>query len=114
GTADLVGLGEAGLWCLFASAIDGGVRKTVIDADDFDNTDDAAWEERCHIPCIRSIGDVATAAALIAPNRLTVFNMGRRFDGRSIAAVFERVAPEALAMADQDVGPDELVRGLCG
>jgi hypothetical protein len=74
GKIDVVGLEEGGLWCLLASAIDDKVGKTVVDGNRFDADDDEAWAQQYYIPCIRSIGDLETAAALIAPRRLVCFN----------------------------------------
>ena len=73
GNIELAGLGHGGVWALFASAIDGNVSRTIADLSSFDYEEDAAWVEDFYIPCIRSIGDVRTAAVLIAPNRLTVY-----------------------------------------
>ncbi len=73
------GFGEAGLWALFAAALDPRAQAAAVDADRFDNTDDAQWKERFFAPPIRRVGDVAAAAALLAPARLLVHNAGDRF-----------------------------------
>jgi len=77
GRVNLIGLEEAGLWCLFASAIDNQVAVTVADLNAFPVDNDDAWIKDYYIPCIRSIGDVRTAAALIAPRTLLVVNTER-------------------------------------
>lgn len=74
GNVNLVGLKEGGLWCLFASAIDGKVPSTVADLNHFNLDDDAAWVKENYVPCIRAVGDARTAATLIAPRALTVMN----------------------------------------
>ncbi|HPO14014.1 MAG TPA: acetylxylan esterase [Candidatus Hydrogenedentes bacterium] len=74
GQINLIGLQEGGMWCLFASAIDGQVPITVVDLNAFPVDNDEAWEKEYYIPCIRSIGDVRTSAALIAPRSLLVMN----------------------------------------
>ncbi len=81
GRITLAGLEEAGLWCLFAGAIDGGAAATLADMNGFALDDDDAWVKDCYIPCIRAVGDVRTAAALIAPRRLTLMNTGAPDDG---------------------------------
>jgi hypothetical protein len=68
----LVGLEGAGVWALLASAVDGAVRTTVADLGDFDPDSDDAWATDYYIPCIRSIGDLKTAAALARPGVLYV------------------------------------------
>jgi dienelactone hydrolase len=76
GPVDLVGIGDGGLWSLFAGAVDGDVRVVIADADKFDANDDAAWAAGPYVPSIRSLGDVATASTLIAPHGLAIFNDG--------------------------------------
>ena len=109
GTVDLVGLGDGGVWCLFAGAIDGGVRNTLVDANGFDADNDAAWIARHYAPCIRSVGDIDTAAALLAPKRLAIWDAPDSFaDGirDRYAAIepgalrIEREAPTVVAMLD--------------
>jgi hypothetical protein len=72
GRVNVAGLGAAGMWALFAGAIDGQVPVTVADLDQFPVNDDEAWVKNYYIPCIRSIGDVRTAAAMILPDRRLV------------------------------------------
>lgn len=64
GTITVAGLDGAGVWALFASAVDGSLDGTIADFGDFDATSDEAWVDRYYVPCIRSIGDIRTAAAL--------------------------------------------------
>jgi hypothetical protein len=73
---DLVGIGTAGIWCLFAGALDDGVRTAFVDADTFDVTSDTAWVDGPYMPCIRAIGDAKTGAALYGHRALHVFNGG--------------------------------------
>jgi dienelactone hydrolase len=68
----VAGLGDAGIWALFASAVDGSFSSTYADFNGFDADSNAEWVEKHYTPCIRSIGDVKTAAALIAPAPLYV------------------------------------------
>ena len=73
GRLDVVGLGEAGLWCLFAAALESPGGHIFVDLNGFNSDDDAAWVARYYVPSIRSLGDIATAAYLIEPGRLTIF-----------------------------------------
>lgn len=72
GTVHLIGLGDGGVWCLFASASDLSVGATVADLSGFDAEDDQAWVDRFYIPCIRAVGDVRTAAVLAGNRHLYV------------------------------------------
>lgn len=75
-TVSLAGRGSAGVWALFASAVDGAMATTWADLSGFDPASDAAWAAQYYVPCIRAIGDVRTAAALIAPAPLYVAAAG--------------------------------------
>ena len=75
----LAGMGEAGLWCLFARALAPDVGRTIVDGNRFRASDDAHWAEHLFIPAVRAAGDLRTAAALIAPSPLYVHNAGNDF-----------------------------------
>ena len=89
----VAGLGEAGLWALFGSAVDGNFKTTYADLSGFDPSNDEAWAAHYYLPCIRSIGDVRTAAALIAPGALYVARADDAAPHGMIGAV--GVAPDA-------------------
>ena len=55
---DLVGMEQAGMWCLLAAAIEPGFRHITVDMNQFDITNDKAWEDTYYIPGIRALGDV--------------------------------------------------------
>jgi len=74
---DVVGLGEAGMWCLFAAALEPPGGDVLVDFNGFNPDDDAEWVARHYIPSIRSLGDIATATYLIEPRRLTVSGLDR-------------------------------------
>ncbi len=82
------GLGEAGLWTLFAAALDPQLAGAFIDMNQFPIDDDAAWVERHYIPCIRAVGDVPTALALVAPRPLWLAHLPYGFDRDACAAPF--------------------------
>lgn len=75
----LIGMGTAGLWVLLAAAVTDGDGKVVVDAAQFDATDDDAFVRRLFVPCLRRIGDVRTALALIPPRPLLVHNAHAHF-----------------------------------
>jgi dienelactone hydrolase len=110
---DLIGIGSSGLDCLFARAFAGVAGSTVVDADGFDASDDQAFVDRFFVPCIRRVGDVRTAAALVAPRRLTICNPGKGFpSGWMKRAYAASGAPKALAVTDSSPGPMGLEDGL--
>ncbi len=100
GNVNLLGLQDGGLWCLFASAIDGQVPVTAADMNHFALDDDAAWVKTCYVPCIRAIGDVQTAATLIAPRRLIVMNAADASPERWFGARAEKAMIETPALLE--------------
>ncbi len=96
GRIAVIGLEDGGLWSLLAAAIDENLGPMVADAAGFDPEDDEAWVNRFYIPCIRAIGDIDTAAALIAPRPLVLFNAPETFtDG--FRAAYGDVGADGLA-----------------
>ncbi|MCC6486852.1 MAG: hypothetical protein IT364_05070 [Candidatus Hydrogenedentes bacterium] len=109
---DLIGLGDAGIWALFAGALDAGVDKTIVDANGFAVNDDAAWVAGPYMPCIRGIGDVTTAAALYGSRELLVVGGNDAWSQavRAYAAVSGR-APGDIVTAETP-GPEALASAL--
>jgi hypothetical protein len=111
GRIDVVGLEEAGLWCLLASAMDDRIAKTVIDGNRFDVEDDAGWAENYYIPCIRSVGDVETAAALIAPRPLVCFSAADSLAAR-ITGRFKAVDADTARVSSDPMTPEKILELL--
>lgn len=109
---DLIGVAGSGLECLFARAFAGVPGSTAIDLDGFDASDEA-FAERFFVPCIRRVGDVRTAAALVAPGRLAIYNAGKGFPTDWLKRAYAAAgSPEAVTVSHS--GPDitALVTGL--
>ena len=106
-TVNLIGLGEAGLWCLLAAGF-ANVDRTVVDANQFNTNSDEAYLHALPIPSIRRVGDFRTAGTLIAPRHLLIHNTGNTFQTDWIADVYRainatdqlRVETESLSDAD--------------
>ena len=104
---NLIGLGEAGLWCLLAAGF-ADVGRTVIDANQFDSDNDEAYLQNLPIPSIRRVGDFRTAGTLVAPRHLLIHNTSNTFQTDWIADVYRavnaadrlRVESEAVSEAD--------------
>ncbi|GMU91503.1 MAG: hypothetical protein AMXMBFR4_05610 [Candidatus Hydrogenedentota bacterium] len=111
GPVDVVGLGDAGVWCLFAAAIDTGIRNVCVDANGFAADEDSAWVEGPYVPCIRAIGGVTTAAALIAPRRLTVLNAHGDRGWNDAMAIYGRLTG-TNAIAEQQPSVESVVSAL--
>ncbi len=75
----MVGIGTAGLWVLLAGAVTEGDGKVIVDASQFDASSDDEFVKRLFVPCLRRVGDLRTALALIAPRPLLVHNAHPNF-----------------------------------
>ncbi len=96
GRIDVCGVDGGGIWSLLAAAVDPGIRSVAADLDAFPLDDDTAWAKYNYIPCIRSVGDVRTAAAMIAPRPVKLWNVnGAEGIGRYGAAVTPGAADTA-------------------
>ncbi len=111
GAVDVVGLEDGGLWCLFASALDGRIRRTFVDANRFDPADDQAWVSTNYVPCIRSIGDVATAAAMIAPRTLVAWNAVPAM-AQTLEARYKAAGTETLKASSEGLSQEALLEAL--
>ena len=106
---NLVGVGDAGLWCMLARAFAPGVDTTVVDASGFDDSADQAFVEKLYIPCLRRAGDFRTAAALIAPGKLLIHSTRGRFktdwieDAYKAAGKSSSLAVQASAASDNAI-----------
>lgn len=105
-TYDLIGVGDAGLWCLLAGSFGLNIARMVVDAAGFDNANDEKFIEKLNVPCIRRAGDFATAAALFAPGKLVIHNTQGRFKTDWIEDIYNACGcPEALKIC---LHPNEL------
>lgn len=87
--ANLIGLGEAGLWCLLAAAAaPEAVQRLAADLAQFDPSCDADFLERLNVPHVRRAGDLLAAAALLAPRPLLVHNLVEGFDAAALRGVY--------------------------
>lgn len=109
---DLIGLGDAGIWSLFAGALDDGVRKTIVDANGFAVNDDAAWAAGAYLPCIRGIGDATTAAALYGSRELSIVGGNDAWSQavRAYTAVSGRASGDVVTA--ETPGPEALASAL--
>ncbi len=107
-TLSLIGLGEAGLWCLLAAGFT-DVGRTVVDANQFDTDNDEAYLQTLPIPSIRRVGDFRTAGALVAPRPLLIHNTNNTFQTDWIADVYravdaaDRLRVERGTVSDSDI-----------
>jgi dienelactone hydrolase len=76
---NLVGLDDAGLWCLLARPFAPFVAKTAADAGQFNLASDDAYQKKLYVPVLRRAGDFRAAVALIGNAPLLIHNAGEAF-----------------------------------
>ena len=74
GIIDLVGIDQAGVWCLLAGAVEPGFRQITVDMNQFDSSRDESWEEIYYVPGIRALGDIPAAVAAGGVERFSLYN----------------------------------------
>ena len=111
---NLVGVEEGGLWCLLARPFVGGVAATVVDIAGFGGTDEE-YEKRLFVPLLRRVGDLRTAAALCAPGRLMMHNLGAGLDTSWPREAYEAVgAASNVRTLERPAATAEIVDWLGG
>jgi len=76
---NLVGMGQAGVWSLFARALADSHVALTADLAQFDPTADAEYVNHFFVPGIRRAGDFRGVAALLAGGQATLHNVANRF-----------------------------------
>ncbi len=109
GPVSLVGMSRAGLWALLARTQAPFVSHTV--ADLMRVADEQSFLDNAQIPAIRNLGDLTTAAALIAPGALCLHNAGKALETEAVAQAYRAAgAPKALRVEKTRLGPRDWAR----
>ena len=109
----LVGTDTAGLWVLLAAAVLEGEGKVVVDAVQFDANNDDEFVKRLFIPCLRRIGDLRTALALVAPHPLFIHNAHPNFPRNWAEGAYKAAnALHRLVLTEQPATAAQLVDWL--
>ena len=111
---NLIGIGEAGLWCLLAAPFT-EVKNVVVDAAAYALDSDIAFLETLPIPSIRQAGDLRTAGTLVAPRPLAIHNTGDVFDTRWITEVYANIGAGQAVLVEKDkMSDEEIVAHIIG
>jgi len=109
GPISLIGQGDAGLWCLLASAAGLKLHAVAADLAGFDATSDDAYLQRLYTPQLRRAGDLRTAAALWTPSRLLIHNAGPSAKLDLAAQAYAAAnAPKKLRLDAEQASADEI------
>lgn len=106
----LIGIGEAGLWALFAAGFT-NIENIIVDAAQFDNNHTEAYLKTLPIPSLRKVGDFQTAGTLVAPRNLIIHNTGDAFNTSWIEDVYKNIGAEENLLIRKDLMPDAEIAG---
>lgn len=113
---DIVGLDDAGLWCLLArTVIASSIRRLAVDMADFSRDRDEDYLERLFVPGLRRLGDVATAIAISAPAPLLLHRQSDAAFGSKLMDLYASLGkPSALQIYLTGVADSNLCAWLEG
>ena len=113
GDIDLIGIGEAGLWCLLARAVAPVSIRVVADAAQFPIAEDTSYVDRLFIPGLRKAGDLRSALALAAPSPTLIHNAGGVFRAAGCRDLYRMLGEQdALVIRDDELGPNAIIEWL--
>ncbi|MFH1738739.1 MAG: acetylxylan esterase [bacterium] len=93
-SVNVVGVGEAGIWCLLARGLAPDVRSLAVEIGEKDFREDETWMDDLYIPLIRRVGDLETAMTLTAPGRLLLYNTGTGINTATIRSLYRDLGSE--------------------
>lgn len=106
---NLVGMGEGGLWSLFARALADDNIRLIADLDQFDAARDAEFERKLFIPHLRKAGDFRAASVLVAGHQTLLHNLSPSFprdwfEGSFVAAgTQDMLELHSAALSEQEL-----------
>lgn len=112
---NLVGLGQAGLWCLLARSQSPAINRTAVDYNQFSTLSDKAYLEELYIPGIRRAGDLRTAIAIAPTTMLLIHNTGSHLDAEPLRQVYRiNNVEHQLRINEKPIQQREIVSWLLG
>ncbi len=107
----LVGVGQAGAWCLFAAPFTPEGTRVVADLAQVGNDEHVRWQADLFTPCLLKAGGFATAIALAAPRPLLLHDVSADLDTAPFRSAYAAAnAPKALRI-EKDTLSDKAVAG---
>jgi len=103
----VLGLGDAGIWCLLAAGLAKDLGRVATDLAGFDTASEDEWQQRAFVPGICRLGGLRTAAALAAPIPLYIFNAHEGFDAGWVAQAYKAAGAEHVLRVDRSQPSEE-------
>ena len=110
---NLLGIGEGGVWSLFARALaDDGIR-LIADLDQFDAASGSEFTNKLFIPHLRKAGDFRAASVLLAGHKTLLHNAKEAFPRNWIEASFRAAGTEdMLELQSTALSEQELIERI--
>jgi len=109
----VIGLGRAGRWALLAGPSLPEEGALGADLKGYASEREELWLGEDFAPSILAAGALKCAAALTAPRRLVLFNVGPQFQSEwPLAAYRSADAPDNLTVTASPLGPEDLARAV--
>ena len=105
----LVGVGQAGAWCLLAAPMMPEATRVAADLAQLTGDDDPRWLGDLFTPLILKAGGLWTAAALAVPRPLLLHNVAKSLDTKPFRAAGKS---DQLRIQSRRLGADAVVRWL--
>ena len=110
---NLVGMGQAGVWAVFARALADSNVVLLADLDRFDAASDDEYVNHLFVPGIRRAGDFRAAATLLASGKAVLYNISNAFPTEWLEMSFDAAgASDQLAIQDSPMTEAEILASL--
>ncbi|MBM4037970.1 MAG: acetyl xylan esterase [Planctomycetes bacterium] len=109
----LVGVGQAGAWCLFAAPFTPEGTRVVADLAQVGNDEHIRWQADLFTPCLLKAGGFATAVALAAPRPLLLHDVSADLDVAPFRATYAAAgAPKSLRIENKECAEKGIAQWL--
>jgi len=106
---DIVGLGDAGAWCLLASSVADDIESVAVDLNHFADDSEEHWM-KFYVPGIMRAGGLKAAAVMNAPRRLLIHDAGGEFDGEWVESFYGALSAEdRLTISEEKLGHEAVL-----
>jgi dienelactone hydrolase len=111
---DLIGTGDAGLWCLLARSLapQPSGSRTIADVNHFDFENVKSVTDSNYLPFALRYGGLWPLAAIAPASQLTLYNLEAEKKPDWLAAAFNAAGEEKLLHIQKSMNPQELVEAL--
>ncbi|MBD3345293.1 MAG: hypothetical protein GF401_09550, partial [Chitinivibrionales bacterium] len=110
----VIGIDDAGLWAMLALSQTDLASTAVVDAVQFDNTNDFSYLYKLNIPNIRNTGGIDVAVGLTKADRLIIHNAGESFQTNRIESIAMGAGKDNIEVYEDRAAPEDILYWLAG